>query len=642
MEFPMEPDVKLDATSYESNCIAESSAVNGLDDVPINQWQCEVGKMLRNHFALRLNGTCPLVGDDGSVFDSAVVTALNNKPDKPKISYMQLCKDRLMSKTIGPTKLAQLKCTISEKLKKLSHNTSAASNTATGWRKVTIHNAAEHEPASVMEEVKSLVGAKLIYHKLATEANHVTFHLEDDESVCKSLRDLSKRFSMPGSNTRHTITVDTTTSPGSALPPEDVDEIVKRVLASRYNPDLKKLDLSKFHSDQGFRSYNVVFVLCHASNLDTVANMIVKNIPEVEEIDLSNNKIMKLDTTARILRGCRNLHKLNLNNNRFYSLSDLRALRRHPYTDLYLENNKFSRRYKNADVYISEVRTYFPKLLVLDGKELPKPIGFEVDENDDVVPPFRPSFFCNDQAKQIVVMFLKQYYEVFDSKDRSPLAAAYCEDAIFSMTTLLPDSGPRAVPIDSKNIPNRNLRIRTRPDEQLELLLIGRSAVMKQINNLPPCTHDLHNFVVDVSIATARLIKVVLHGVYCRHNIRSKWANIRSFQRTLIIVPVGGGYCIANEQIYLCLPTYNQLQKSFKFESQLTAAAVPSSGPSTAEPIPQPSQLLMIEGFAEQSHMKPEYAKLCLEQNEWDFAKSAALFMKLKEEGKIPDNYYNH
>lgn len=48
---------------------------------------------------------------------------------------------------------------------------------------------------------------------------------------------------------------------------------------------------------------------------------------------------------------------------------------------------------------------------VKDKMNLPKPIGFEVDD-DGSLPPTQPSFFFNDDVKNIIVNFLQQYFQV--------------------------------------------------------------------------------------------------------------------------------------------------------------------------------------------------------------------------------------
>lgn len=38
---------------------------------------------------------------------------------------------------------------------------------------------------------------------------------------------------------------------------------------------------------------------------------------------------------------------------------------------------------------------------------------------------FQESYFLNDDVKTLIVKFLKQYYDIYDSDNRQPLMAAY-------------------------------------------------------------------------------------------------------------------------------------------------------------------------------------------------------------------------
>lgn len=57
-----------------------------------------------------------------------------------------------------------------------------------------------------------------------------------------------------------------------------------------------------------------------------------------------------------------------------------------------------------------------------------------------------------------------------------------------------------------------------------------------------------------------QLVQLTLTGVYRREGLKSKNVSIRSFQRSLIIVPIGAGFCIANEQLFVTLATPDQVK----------------------------------------------------------------------------------
>lgn len=51
-------------------------------------------------------------------------------------------------------------------------------------------------------------------------------------------------------------------------------------------------------------------------NMQIVVDIIVSNIPQVEEIDLSHNKIHGLDELERIVSSCPSLQRLSLGKNK--------------------------------------------------------------------------------------------------------------------------------------------------------------------------------------------------------------------------------------------------------------------------------------------------------------------------------------
>jgi hypothetical protein len=103
---------------------------------------------------------------------------------------------------------------------------------------VQVHDCGEHDPASVMAELNALVGQNFDYHLLATEGNNVTFFLEDNPSLNKSLLDLSRRMVMPGCNQR--LRISNFPSGNPPFPPA-TEENVRLIFSSQQNISLNML-----------------------------------------------------------------------------------------------------------------------------------------------------------------------------------------------------------------------------------------------------------------------------------------------------------------------------------------------------------------------------------------------------------------
>lgn len=94
---------------------------------------------------------------------------------------------------------------------------------------------------------------------------------------------------------------------------EDFKDKMKLVMAKRYNSQTKALDLSKFHADPDFR--NMFCGIFRSSVMSAVIDIIHKNIPDIEAINLNENNISTMDSFRNIEKRLPNLKILYLANN---------------------------------------------------------------------------------------------------------------------------------------------------------------------------------------------------------------------------------------------------------------------------------------------------------------------------------------
>ncbi|KAG0717844.1 Nuclear RNA export factor 1 [Chionoecetes opilio] len=237
---------------------------------------------------------------------------------------------------------------------------------------------------------------------------------------------------------------------------------------------------------------------------------------------------------------------------------------------------------------------------------------------------------------RVVSLRVESLHSIFDSPDRLKLQDAYSEHALFSLSCVFPETGPGARFTSLYNADNRNLKNVKNNERRHKLVVQGRSGVGRFLCSMPQTSHDLMSFEVDVPLAEASLMVVVVNGVYSQ--VADRNPPIRSFKRTLVIIPEGSGSCITNEQLYLTNATTDQVKKAFKespapaTEPQPVAVAITSAEAQQKE--------AMAVKFSEASGMLPHYSLVCLEENGWDFEKAAAMFTQLKAENKIPAEYF--
>lgn len=285
------------------------------------------------------------------------------------------------------------------------------------------------------------------------------------------------------------------------------------------------------------------------------------------------------------------------------------------------------------------MRKLFPKVVKLDGRDLPPPITFDIEARTDL-PKSKENYFPNMEVQVPVVKFLKDYFMVYDSDSRAGLTGAYHDKAVFSLSVAY--NG--AVQYKQSSLghyidESRNL---TRPNKdagrKLKLLREG-SLIIPQLCLLPKTVHDPNSFTVDCSVVTPAMVTFTVQGLFQEINSKQDKPPIRAFSRTFVTVPGGAGMMIVNDMLTITNASPDQIQSAFK-----NPAPTPSSSPvpqtSPSNPFEGASltdvQKQMIESFIAVSGMNSEWSMKCLAENAWNYEKAGQIFMELQQQGKIP------
>lgn len=105
----------------------------------------------------------------------------------------------------------------------------------------------------------------------------------------------------------------------NGVPPVKIDarlrEQMKMAMVKRYSPATKALDLTKFHSDQDLRD-EVFCALFRPPIFLAAVDIIAENIPDLEALNLNNNKIYTVDHFKTLFNKLPNLRILYLENNK--------------------------------------------------------------------------------------------------------------------------------------------------------------------------------------------------------------------------------------------------------------------------------------------------------------------------------------
>ncbi|XP_035623947.1 nuclear RNA export factor 1 isoform X3 [Oncorhynchus keta] len=439
------------------------------------------------------------------------------------------------------------------------------------------------------------------------------------------------------------------------LKPEDMEHL-KQCMAKRFDGSQRALDLNNIRTDPDLVSQNIRAILSRKTFMDAVVKIIEENIPELVCLNLSNNKLYKLEDVADLISKAPHLKILNLSHNELKSEKELDRLKGLKLVELWLDRNPLCDQFKDQLTYISAIRERFPRLLKLDGHDLPPPIVFEV-VSPTTTPPCKGSYFGSEEIKVLIMHFLQQYYSVYDSGNRQPLLDAYHDGASFSLSLPSSQNPNRShthispseclargsseyihiylyifnhrCSLREYHKDSRNIKRLKDPSTRFRLLKHTRLNVVALLNELPKTQHDSASFNVDVNTYTTTLLSFTVSGMFKEVDGKSQGA-VRAFSRVFIAVPAGiSGLCIVNDELFVRIATTEEIQHAFA-----ATAPTPSSSPVPTLTAPQQE---MLSAFSLKSGMNLEWSQKCLQDNEWDFNKAAQIFTQLKIEGKIPD-----
>ncbi|XP_058016114.1 nuclear RNA export factor 1 isoform X1 [Ahaetulla prasina] len=515
------------------------------------------------------------------------------------------------------------------------------------WFRITIPYGRKYEKNWLMNAIRETCSVPFHPVEFHCVNNRVVFYVEDT-SVANALKQISRKICSPDGY-KVAILINTCNPPITVqheLKPEDIEQL-KQCMSKRYDSANQALDMKNIHTDPDLIAQNIDIVLNRRNCMLAVLQIINDNIPELLSLNLNDNKLYRLDDMSELYRKAPNLKILNLSCNQLKTEHELDKLKGLKLDELWLDNNPLCDGFRDRSIYISSIRERFPKLLRLDGHELPPPISFDV-EAPTTLPPCKGSYFASEGLKMLIVRFLQQYYTIYDSGDRQGLLDAYHEGACCSLSIPFSVNHPYRNSLAEYFKNSRNVKRLKDPSLRFRLLKHTKLNVVAFLSELPKTQHDVNSFVVDVCAQTNSLLCFTLSGIFKEVDSRSR-DMVRAFTRVFIAVPVGhSGLSIVNDQIFIRKANNTEIRKAF-----IMPAPTPSSSPvptPSAEPMPSsiPGPILtveqqeMLQNFSLQSGMNMEWSQKCLMDNDWNYAKAAHAYTQLKAEQKIPEVAFIH
>ncbi|KAI5646217.1 tap, RNA-binding domain-containing protein [Phthorimaea operculella] len=414
------------------------------------------------------------------------------------------------------------------------------------WYQIIIPYGAKHEKDVILKALLGYLSPDIfIPHYYKISGNAAIFYV-DDVKIAEKLFNADRKIVMSDGfklmvivkNSVPNVTID-----------DELKEKMKLAMAKRYNPATKALDLTKFHADPELA--DIFCALFRPMIMLAAIDIIAENIPDLEALNLNDNKLHGLEHLKILSTKLKSLKILYMGDNRIPFLGSLDPLKSLPLVELFLKGNPLVNRFDDHEIYISDVRKKFPKLTRLDGVDLPPAIGFDVTD-EVVLPPRQQSFLVNPAGQDLVRDFLTQYFAIYDSESRQPLLEAYHENALMSLASNYLSNDNRNSPNtrdfltqyfaiydsesrqplleayhenalmslasnylsnDNRNSPNtrlnayishsRNIVRVTERESRRKYIRTGRLQVVTFLSELPKTKHDLMGFAVDLIVFTS-------------------------------------------------------------------------------------------------------------------------------------------
>ena len=429
----------------------------------------------------------------------------------------------------------------------------------------------------------------------------------------------------------------------------EIKDKLKAILASRYDVDLKLLNLSALGQDSGLlemglgsfdgkttsKLFPALMVVC-----DGLFDSWKAKREAIVSVTLAGNGIVNVTNVTALAQTFPDLKNLDLSENKIAELKGLESWRwkfRH-LENLVLTGNPLETQMPDYNI---EILKWYPKLLTLNGDQVRtlEQVTAEVEAANSPIPISGPDF---RDVGQVGETFVRQFLPLYDGDRRALSSEFYDNQSYFSlsinMTAPWDRSHGSAIPAWAAYIPHsRNLTKISNINPRMFRQYRGVDDIRKVWSGLPATRHpdiftQADKYLIEChpqpgladpsgqSIHGVDGLLLIIHGEF-EEEIGPNGKGRRSFSRTFVLGPGNpGGSTIRVVSDMMALRANAPMAIP-------SCSANPTQGnishTITAE---QRHQELVTKQLVEKTAMTPEYAVLCLMETGWDLEKALVAF----------------
>uniref|UniRef100_A0A1E1WJI8 Uncharacterized protein n=1 Tax=Pectinophora gossypiella TaxID=13191 RepID=A0A1E1WJI8_PECGO len=214
------------------------------------------------------------------------------------------------------------------------------------WYQIIIPYGAKHEKEVILKALYSHLQDRFIPHYYKISGNAAIFYV-DDVKIAEKLYNADRKIIM--SDGFKLVLIVKNSVPNVAIDAE-MKEKMKLTMAKRYNAATKALDLTKFHADPDLA--DIFCALFRPMIMLAAIDIIAENIPDLEALNLNDNKLHGLEHMKILATKFKNLKILYMGDNRIPFLGSLEPLKNLPLVELYLKGNPLVNRFQDHEIYV--------------------------------------------------------------------------------------------------------------------------------------------------------------------------------------------------------------------------------------------------------------------------------------------------
>lgn len=227
--------------------------------------------------------------------------------------------------------------------------------TSKNWFKITIPYGRKYDKSWLLSVIQSKCSVPFTPIEFHYENTRAQFFVED-ASTASALKAVNYKI-LDQENRRISIIINSSVPPHSVqneLKPEQVEQL-KLIMSKRYDGSQQALDLKGLRSDPDLVAQNIDVVLNRRSCMAATLRIIEENIPELLSLNLSNNRLYRLDDMSSLVQKAPNLKILNLSGNELKSERELDKVKGLKLEELWLDGNPLCDTFRDQSTYIRSV-----------------------------------------------------------------------------------------------------------------------------------------------------------------------------------------------------------------------------------------------------------------------------------------------